>query len=140
MDNSIHPIPRDSESRLASDEGLRTALDNLRSTRSLLRQLPSRRAPRNFTLTPQMAGIKPPTPRIIPVFRFATAIATFLFVISFVINGLISLSAPSFAPAPAPSAVGAMAPLSGAQNLLQPLQRPHFRLRQLLQPKLPLRV
>ncbi len=104
------------ESRLASDEGLRTALDDLRSTRSLLRQLPSRRAPRNFTLTPQMAGIKPPTPRVVPVFRFAAALATFLFIITFVINGLISLSAPSLAAAPAPAAVGAMAPLSGAQE------------------------
>ena len=104
------------ESRLASDESLRAALDHLRSTRSLLRQLPSRRAPRNFTLTPQMAGIKPPTPRAVPAFRFATAIATFLFVITFVINGLISLSASSFASAPAPSAVGAMPPLSAAQE------------------------
>jgi anti-sigma factor RsiW len=104
------------ESRLASDEGLRTALDDLRSTRSLLRQLPSRRAPRNFTLTPQMAGIKPPTPRVVPVFRFATALATFLFVISFVINGLISLSAPSYATAQMPSAVGAAAPMAAAQE------------------------
>jgi anti-sigma factor RsiW len=103
------------ESRLASDESLRAALDNLRATRSLLRQLPSRRAPHNFTLTPQMAGIKPPTPRAVPVFRFATAIATFLFVITFVINGLISLSAPSLAAAPAPSANSAAAPLPAAQ-------------------------
>jgi anti-sigma factor RsiW len=104
------------ESRLASDESLRTALDNLRSTRGLLRQLPSRRAPRNFTLTPQMAGIKPPTPRLVPVFRFATAFATFLFIITFVINGLISLSAPSFAAAPAPSVYSAAAPLSASQE------------------------
>jgi hypothetical protein len=47
-----------------------------------------------------MASIKPPTPRAVPVFRFATAIATFLFVITFVINGLISLSAPTLAAAP----------------------------------------
>jgi hypothetical protein len=104
------------ESRLASDESLRTALNNLRATRGLLRQLPSRRAPRNFTLTPQMAGVKPPVPRAVPVFRFATAIATFLFVISFVVNGLIALSAPSLAAAPAPSPVSAMAPLSAAQE------------------------
>jgi anti-sigma factor RsiW len=104
------------KSRLASDEGLRAALDNLRATRSLLRQLPSRRAPRNFTLTPQMAGVKPPTPRAVPVFRFATALATFLFIITFVVNGLISLSAPSLASAPAPFAAGAAAPMSAAQE------------------------
>ncbi len=112
------------ESRLASDESLRAALDNLRATRSLLRQLPSRRAPHNFTLTPQMAGIKPPTPRAVPVFRFATAIATFLFVISFVVNGLISLSAPSFATVKIPSAVGAAAPLSAQQESAPAAQAP----------------
>ena len=111
------------ESRLASDESLRAALDNLRSTRSLLRQLPSRRAPRNFTLTPQMAGIKPPTPRAVPVFRFATALATFLFIITFVINGLISLSAPSFASARIPSAAGA-APLTAQQESAPAAQAP----------------
>ena len=109
------------ESRLASDESLRAALANLRATRGLLRQLLSRRAPRNFTLTPQMAGIKPPTPRAVPVFRFATALATLLFVITFVINGLITLSAPSLAAAPAPLAVGAAAPMSAAQAPALPL-------------------
>jgi hypothetical protein len=104
------------ESRLASDGSLRAALDNLSATRSLLHQLPSRRAPRNFTLTPQMAGIKPPTPRIVPVLCFATALATFLFIITFVINGLVSLSAPSLAAAPAPSAYSAAAPLSAVQE------------------------
>ncbi len=71
-----------------------------------------------------MAGIKPPTPRIVPVFRFATAIATFLFVITFVINGLISLSAPSLAAARVPSAVGAAAPLSAQQESAPAAQAP----------------
>jgi len=106
------------ESRLASDESLHTALENLRSTRSFLRQLPSRRAPRNFTLTPQMAGIKPPTPRAVPLFRFATAIATFLFIITFAINGLISLSAP------APFSAGAAAPMSAVQESAPAAQAP----------------
>jgi len=111
------------ESRLASDESLRAALDNLRATHILFRQLPTRRAPRNFTLTPQMAGIKPPAPRAVPVFRFATAIATFLFVITFVINGLISLSAPSFAAARIPSAAGA-APSTAHQESAPAAQAP----------------
>ena len=99
------------ESRINSDPSLRDALNNLRSTRSLLRQLPSRRAPRNFTLTPQMAGVKPPTPRIVPVFRFASAFATFLFIITFLINGLFSFAAS----APVPAAFNAAAPMSAAQ-------------------------
>ena len=97
------------ESRISSDPSLRTALDNLRSTRSLLRQLPSRRAPHNFTLTPQMAGVKPPTPRLVPVFRFASVAATFLFIIMFLINGLFSFAAST------PAAFNAAAPMSAQE-------------------------
>ena len=117
LDGQLSPMnSAQLESRLASDESLRTTLDNLRSTRALLHHLSSRRAPRNFTLTPQMIGLKPPTPRIVPAFRFATAIATFLFIITFVINGLISLSALSLAAARPPSIAGAAAPMSAAQE------------------------
>jgi anti-sigma factor RsiW len=89
------------ESRLKSDESLRAVLDDLRAARGILRQLPQRRAPRSFTLTPQMAGIKPPTPRAYPVFRLAAALATLLFLITFVINGLSPIAAPRLAAAPA---------------------------------------
>ncbi|MCL4530818.1 MAG: hypothetical protein M1282_15585 [Chloroflexi bacterium] len=91
------------ESRLKTDESLRAVLDDLREARGILRQLPQRRAPRNFTLTPQMAGIKPPAPRAYPVFRLATAVATLLFVITFVVNGLSPVAAPRLAAAPAPA-------------------------------------
>lgn len=66
------------ESRLQSDPELASILKELRQTRGLLRQLPQRRAPRNFTLTPKMVGQKPPLPRTYPVFRFATVLATLL--------------------------------------------------------------
>ncbi len=112
------------ESRLASNESLRAALDELRSTRTLLRQLPSRRGPHNFTLTPQMAGVKPPTPRAVPIFRFATGLATFFFLITFVINGLISLSASSLAAARVPSVAGAAATLPAAQEAQPPAPLP----------------
>ena len=104
------------EGRLTADEGLRSVLNDLRSTRGLMRQLPSRHAPRNFTLTPQMAGLKPPAPRTVPVFRFATALAAFLFVISVAINGLVSFSAPNLASAPLSVAMGADAPQSVPQE------------------------
>jgi hypothetical protein len=74
------------ESRLQSDPELATILKELRQTRSLLRQLPQRRAPRNFTLTPKMVGQKPPLPRTYPVFRFATVLATLLFFFTFATN------------------------------------------------------
>ena len=54
------------ESRLGSEPELKATLDALRESRAVLRRLPQRRAPRNFTLTPKMAGIKPPLPRSYP--------------------------------------------------------------------------
>ena len=88
------------KTRLASDPALASALDAMRESRSLLRRMPKRRAPRNFLLTPKMVGRKPPLPRSYPVFRFATALATLLFGLSFVTNqvGQLAASAPAAAP------------------------------------------
>ena len=74
------------ESRLKTDPELVSILKDLRQTRSLLRQLPQRRAPRNFTLTPKMVGQKPPLPRTYPAFRFATVLATLLLFFTFATN------------------------------------------------------
>jgi len=74
------------ETRLESEPNLRAIYDDLRAARNLLRQLPARKAPRNFTLTPKMVGQRPPMPRAYPVFRFATALATLLFFLTFATN------------------------------------------------------
>jgi hypothetical protein len=74
------------ESRLKTDPELAAVMDDLRAARSTLRQLPSRRAPRNFTLTPKMAGVKPPLPRAYPIFRFASVFAALLFFLSYATN------------------------------------------------------
>jgi hypothetical protein len=74
------------ETRLKSNPELASVLNDLRATRTLLRKLPTRKAPRNFTLTRQMAGQNPPLPRTYPIFRLATAVATLLFFLSFGIN------------------------------------------------------
>lgn len=66
------------EARLASNRDLRAVLDDLRAARGLLRQLPMRKAPRNFTLTPKMVGKNPPLPRSYPAFRFVTALASLM--------------------------------------------------------------
>jgi anti-sigma factor RsiW len=66
------------ESRLSADPNLRAVLDDLRAARGLLRQLPMRKAPRDFRLTPKMVGKNPPLPRAYPAFRFVTALATML--------------------------------------------------------------
>ena len=76
------------ESRLKTEPELASILKDLRQTRSLLRQLPQRRAPRNFTLTPKMVGQKPPLPRAYPTFRFATVLATLLLFFTFAANSI----------------------------------------------------
>jgi anti-sigma factor RsiW len=74
------------EQRLKSDRALRAVMEDLAQTRRLLRKLPARRAPRNFTLTPKMAGVKPPVPRAVPTLRYATVLATLLLVFSMAAN------------------------------------------------------
>lgn len=74
------------EIRLKTDPELASVLGDLRATRTLLRRLPSRKAPRNFTLTRKMAGQNPPLPRSFPAFRLATALATLLFFFTFGLN------------------------------------------------------
>ncbi len=72
------------ENRLAKNPDLRRALDELHSTRSILRSLPKLRAPRNFTLTPSMAGQKARAgapASAYPVLRLASMLATLFFII-----------------------------------------------------------
>jgi anti-sigma factor RsiW len=88
--------------RLDSDAELASVLSDLRSARNILNKLPKRKSPKNFTLTRQMVGLKPPLPRTYPLFRLATIFATVLFVFSFSINALspytnkLSASSPAF--------------------------------------------
>ena len=86
------------ESRLKSEPELVAVMDDLRAARNLLRRLPQRRAPRNFTLTRKMVGQNPPMPRAYPFFRFATTLATLLLFFTLGLN--------FFASQPAASPVG----------------------------------
>jgi hypothetical protein len=76
------------EARLRTDPELRSVLQDLRGARSLLRQLPMRKAPRNFTLTPKMVGKNPPLPRSYPVFKFAATLATIMLFFTYALNVL----------------------------------------------------
>jgi hypothetical protein len=76
------------EARLRTDPELRSVLQDLRGARSLLRQLPMRKAPRNFTLTPKMVGKNPPLPRSYPVFKFTAALAAILLFFTYGLNVL----------------------------------------------------
>ncbi|MBN1146385.1 MAG: hypothetical protein JXA78_03950 [Anaerolineales bacterium] len=74
------------ESRLQASPELRHALEELSQARSLLRSAPRQRAPRNFTLTPEMAGLRPGVrslPGAYPVLRLASALAALFFVVIF---------------------------------------------------------
>lgn len=73
------------ELRLRDDPELRSALKGLRQTRIVLRSQPRLRAPRNFTLSPQMAGLQVTrrtrsAPFAFPALRLAAALATIFFV------------------------------------------------------------
>ncbi len=110
------------EARLASDANLKATLEDLRHTRGVLRRLPQRRAPRNFRLTPKMAGIKPPEPRAYPAFRFATALAAFLFLASVAVNAITPIAAPRLAAAPAaPLGMGGGGGYGGGPSESQPV-------------------
>ncbi len=80
--------------RLEQEPNLRADLENLRQARALLRQLPQRRAPRNFTLSRQMAGLRAPTPRLFPLFQWASALTAIFFLFSLGLNWQ-SASAPA---------------------------------------------
>ena len=87
------------ETRLTSDPELASVLKDLRATQNILRKLPARKAPRNFTLTRKMVGLKPPLPRAYPLFRFSTAFATILLMLTFAANSFGSLMSGAAAPA-----------------------------------------
>jgi anti-sigma factor RsiW len=86
------------ESRIQLDPALAAALVDLRQARAILRRTPIRRPPRNFTLTPKMAGIRPPVPRLVPVFSWASAVAMLLFAFTLGTNLLGRLSFGAAAP------------------------------------------
>jgi len=104
LDGQLTPKERSRlEARLQGDAQLRSLLVELRRTRAILRSQPRLRAPRNFTLTPQMAG-KPArtTPGAYPALRLASVLAGVLFVLVLV-GDLITAPHQSALPQPAPN-------------------------------------
>lgn len=100
------------ESRIARDPELAAALDDLRLSRTVLRRhTPQRRAPRNFTLSPQMVAKRPPMPRLVPALNYAALAAMLLFVFSFTSPFGAGGSMADEAMAPAPMAMEMEAPM-----------------------------
>jgi hypothetical protein len=86
------------ETRIRSDLALAALLADLRQARAILQRTPKRPRPRNFTLTPKMAGIKPPVPRAVPALGWASAVAAVLFVFTLGTNFLSQISFGAAAP------------------------------------------
>jgi hypothetical protein len=96
------------EDRIKADPELVAALEELRQARAILRRTPKRRVPRNFILTPRMAGLRPPVPHLVPALSWASAVAMLLFL--FTLGSSLLSQLPSGAAAPmmatAPSGLG----------------------------------
>jgi anti-sigma factor RsiW len=72
--------------RLAKEPDLQSVLDDLRLMKKGLRELPELRAPRNFTLTPEMAdqaGQRRRSARLYNTFRLVSLLSSLLFVLIF---------------------------------------------------------
>lgn len=72
------------EERLQKSSDLRSALEELRRTQAVLRSQPKMRAPRNFTLTPEMVGARRPSNPFAGAFTFlrlASAMASVLLIL-----------------------------------------------------------
>lgn len=116
------------EIRIHSDPTFASALEELRQTRALLHRIPHRRAPRNFTLTPRMAGIRPPVPRLVPVLSWASAVAMLFFIFTLGAGlvgqlsfGMVATSAAaSMASGAGPLAAATMAPVVAAPAPMAP--------------------
>ncbi len=81
---------------------LRSALDELRRTRAVLRSQPRLRAPRNFTLTAEMAGVRTgvrssaqPVHGSYPVLRLASVLATIFFIVITIGELAVRIAAPA---------------------------------------------
>jgi hypothetical protein len=87
LDGQLKPKERARlDIRLKENEALQSALDELRRTRELLRSQPRLKAPRNFTLTPEMAGMhsgQRSIPSAYPALRLASVLATIFFLVVF---------------------------------------------------------
>jgi len=123
LDGQLAPKERQNlEARLQARADLRAALDELRRTREVVRARLPVRAPRNFTLTPEMAGIRKPSRpamTLFPAMRLASALSSLLFVL--VALGEIFMSGPlSAARQVAVEQKRAAAPLSAAQATQAP--------------------
>lgn len=111
------------EKRLSQDSALRVEYQDLLRTRSMLRSLPSRHVPRNFTLTPDM--VRAPRRRIfsflVPALRLSSSAAALMLALTFALEfmgggPLMAKMAQDAAPAPAMEMMMEEAPAGTAEE------------------------
>ncbi len=113
-----HKEQQNLEAKLALKADWRAGLEELRRTRAIVRAHVPIRAPRNFTLTPEMAGVKPRTMqpgRLLPAMRLVATFSSFLFVL--VVAGELFLGSRPVA-APMMQAETALEAVPAAESLL----------------------
>jgi hypothetical protein len=135
LDNGLSAKEKERlEARLLHEPGLRAELESLQRTRTMLRSLPRRRVPRNFTLTPAMVPSRPAL-FLFPSFRLATALAGVLLVLALgsdlLLGGFgnramtLAESSRNAAPAAAPAQPNAILSQNQAQpGALEPTRAP----------------
>jgi len=113
LDDQLSPKEKDRlEQRIRVRPELNQGLEELRHTRLVLRNVPKRKAPHNFTLTPEM--VRPRSiSRLFPVLSFSSALATILVVITLVFR-LLPAASSSSAPAVQSLAAPAAPPAAAA--------------------------
>jgi hypothetical protein len=118
LDGQLAPADRQKlETRLHSNAELRETYDDLRRLRGMLRALPRRKVPHNFTLTRAMAAEARRVSGWFPLLRFSSAAAALAAVVLMAIQllpGAARLNAPASAPAPA--ALQAAPPQAAQEN------------------------
>jgi anti-sigma factor RsiW len=117
IDNQLSAAEKaELEARLAQEADLQAALADLRRTVRALRSLPTVKPPRNFTLSPEQAGVRVRRGPLFPVFRLAAALCTVLLVLA--------VARDYAASSLATSAVGDVTTQGGATSLTAPNAAP----------------
>jgi anti-sigma factor RsiW len=119
LDDALTAAERSAlETRLQTEAALRTELDALRQTVTLVRGLPPLTAPRNFTLTPAMLRANRPRWLVFPTTATFSALSALAATLLFIVGGVLLFSQGSPTAAPPPAAQIAMMVTQPAQPTL----------------------
>jgi hypothetical protein len=122
LDGQLAPAERSRlEQRLQNRLDLKTGLDELRRTRAMLRSVPKRKVPHNFTLTHAMVAEynQPRFSRWFPALSFSSAAALVMLVLAVIFQNSMGAASLAALPAAAPMMQKSMAESSPSQGAAQ---------------------